>query len=752
MFSRHRLPSDTQFFVSAPQHTLPEIDRAAFAQKDKGKDGNDPDGAEGGDNPHDEGSSTESSTPPSQQNPIKSLETLKPAREKPKTPALDKFGRDLTGLAGSGEIDPIIGRDDEIERALEILGRRTKNNPVFIGEAGVGKTAIAEGLALRIAEGSVPDDLLDTRIVDLDLAGMIAGTKYRGQFEERLKAVMKEVEKAGNVILFVDELHTLCGAGDGSGSMDAANILKPLLARGALRVMGATTLDEYRKYIEKDSALARRFQPIVINAPNAEETLEILKGRQAVYEKHHRIEYEPTTLPLMVALADRYINDRHQPDKTLDIMDETGARAMIRSSVSKPQGLVDAEEELSRLREEFNAAKAGGGIDDKLAGVLADASAKYMELNTEWEAACEKSVGKVTEDDVYAVVSTMRGIPLGRLDEDEAKRLLNLEGNIGSGVIGQEKAVNAVSRAIRRSRSGLRDPNRPVGSFIFLGPTGVGKTLLAKALNKEVIGSDEDLITIDMSEYMEKHAVSRLIGAPPGYIGHEEGGQLTEQVRRRPYSVILLDEIEKAHGDVFNMLLQVLEEGRLTDSLGREVDFKNTIIVMTSNLGAEAITGGGFGFAALGQNSKEANQEQTEAAVWSAVERFFRPEFINRVDEAIIFRRLDKDDLEQIVDLELGMLQSKLEAKKIELTVDEKAVARILKDGYNPDYGARPLRASIRNHLEYPLSELILSGQLEAGGRVHATAKGKTVVVTPLSNAQTHDASSSDEEPIEKVA
>ncbi|MBX3365412.1 MAG: ATP-dependent Clp protease ATP-binding subunit [Phycisphaeraceae bacterium] len=642
------------------------------------------------------------------------------AKGKSKTPALDSFGRDLTELAKEGQLDPVIGRQNEIERVVQVLCRRTKNNPVLLGEAGVGKTAIVEGLAQRIVSGEVPDILHERRLVVLDLAMMVAGTKYRGQFEERIKAVMNEVRRARNVILFIDELHTLVGAGGAEGAIDASNVLKPALARGEIQCIGATTFDEYRKYIEKDAALARRFQAITVDPPNNEQTVEILKGLRDRYEQHHRVQITDAAIKAAVELSGRYITGRVQPDKSIDVIDEAGARVRIRS-MTKPPDLADIEAEIERLNvEKDEAVKAA---DYERAAQLRDKSEqarkKKEQLQQEWKARAQEIDGVVDEDVIGEVVSRMTGVPLQRMEKEEAARLLELEKELHKKVISQDEAIKAIAKAIRRARAGLKDPKRPMGSFIFVGPSGVGKTLLSKALAEFMFGSEDTLIHLDMSEYMEKHNVSRLVGAPPGYVGYEEGGQLTEQIRRKPYSVVLLDEVEKAHPDVFNMLLQIMEEGRLTDSFGRHVDFRNTIIIMTSNIGADLIKGGGgFGFQ---KRDISGNYESIKSILMKEIERFFRPEFINRLDDIIVFHPLTKEDLVQIIEYEVGKLSKRLKEQSIDLSLDQSARDFLIEKGYNPDFGARPLRRAIGTYIEDPLSEMLLSGELHGKRRIVAT-------------------------------
>ncbi len=630
---------------------------------------------------------------------------------KSKTPALDSFGRDLTELAREGSLDPVIGREREIERVVQVLCRRTKNNPVLLGEAGVGKTAIVEGLAQRIVSGDVPDILHDRRLVVLDLAMMVAGTKYRGQFEERIKAVMNEVRRAKNVILFIDELHTLVGAGGAEGAIDASNVLKPALSRGEIQCIGATTFDEYRKYIEKDAALARRFQAITVEPPNDEQTIEILKGLRERYEKHHRVRITDEALRAAVELSGRYITGRVQPDKSIDVIDEAGARVRLKT-MTKPPNLADLEAEIERLSiEKDEAVKAA---DYEKAAELRDKAEqlrkKREQIQAEWKKQVQETDGIVDEEVIAEVVSNMTGVPLQRLEKEEASRLLELEKELHKKVISQDEAIKAVAKAIRRARAGLKDPKRPMGSFIFVGPSGVGKTLLSKALAEFMFGDEDALIHLDMSEYMEKHNVSRLVGAPPGYVGYEEGGQLTERIRRRPYSVVLLDEVEKAHPDVFNMLLQIMEEGRLTDSFGRHVDFRNTILIMTSNIGADLIKGGGgFGFQ---KRSAEVDYDNIKGILMKEIERFFRPEFINRLDDIIVFKPLTREDLVQIVEYEVGKVAKRLEAQGITLELDQSAKDFLIEKGYNPDFGARPLRRAIGTYIEDPLSEMLLAGEL----------------------------------------
>ena len=629
---------------------------------------------------------------------------------KSRTPALDSFGRDLTELARQGKLDPVIGREREIERAIQVLCRRQKNNPVLLGEAGVGKTAIVEGFAQRVVSGNVPELLADKRIVVLDLAMMVAGTKYRGQFEERIKAVMNEVRRARNTILFIDELHTLVGAGGAEGAIDAANVLKPALSRGEIQCIGATTLDEYRKYIEKDSALARRFQEIVVDATNHDETVAILKGLRSRYEEHHRVKITDEAVAAAVEMSERYITARCLPDKAIDVIDEAGARVRLRS-MTKPPDLKELDDDVERLNKAKEEAVANQ--DFEKAAALRDQADKLKkkkdQITRDWRERSRETDGMVDEEIIAEVVSKMTGIPLTRLSTEDSQRLMKMEDQLHQRVISQDEAIRAIARSVRRSRSGLKDPKRPTGCFIFAGPTGVGKTLLAKAVAEFMFGDADALIHIDMSEYMEKHNVSRLIGAPPGYVGYEEGGQLTEKIRRRPYAVVLLDEIEKAHPDVFNMLLQVMEEGRLTDSFGRHVDFRNTVLIMTTNAGAEAIKNESqFGFA---KPEDDASYESMKSRVNERIERVFRPEFLNRIDEVIIFRHLTKEDLKRVIDLELAKVKERLKERGLTLTLTDDAKEFLIKKGSDLDYGARPLRRAIEQYIEDPLSEELLKGE-----------------------------------------
>ncbi len=632
---------------------------------------------------------------------------------KSKTPALDAFGRDLTELAREGKLDAVIGRDDEIERVVQILSRRTKNNPVLLGEPGVGKTAIVEGLAQQIVDGDVPELLRNKRIVVLDLALMVAGTKYRGQFEERIKAVMTEVRRVRDVVLFIDELHTLVGAGGAEGAIDASNVLKPALSRGEIQCIGATTLDEYRKHIEKDGALERRFQSVNVDPPTPDEAVAILKGLRDRYEAHHRVKFTDEALAEAVDLSVRYITNRFLPDKAIDVMDEAGARVRLKNMVAPPDlKEVNVQiDDLDRSKEE-----AVHNQEFERAAKLRDEAYQLRkqreEQQKEWrkQQAQNESSGTVDVDDMRETVSKMTGVPLTRLEKAEAERLLQMENELAKLVIHQDDAIKAIARSVRRSRSGLKDPRRPMGSFIFLGPSGVGKTYLCKQLAKFMFGDEDAVITLDMSEYMEKHNASRLVGAPPGYVGYEEGGQLTEKVRRRPYSVVLLDEIEKAHPDVFNMLLQIMEEGRLTDSFGRHVDFRNCILIMTSNLGSHLITaGGGLGFGKQAvRESEDEMRKKLHADVMAEVERQFRPEFLNRVDELIVFNPLSEDDLKKIVHLQLEEVLSRAKERGMQLDVDEQAILFLIKRGFNMDYGARPLRRAIERFIEDPMAEEVL--------------------------------------------
>ncbi|MBI3098876.1 MAG: ATP-dependent Clp protease ATP-binding subunit [Planctomycetes bacterium] len=650
---------------------------------------------------------------------------------KSKTPALDAFGRDLTELAQMQKLDPVIGRRREIERVMQVLSRRTKNNPVLLGEAGVGKTAIVEGLAQDIVKGETPEILREKRIVVLDLALMVAGTKYRGQFEERIKAVMNEVRRSKNIILFIDELHTLVGAGGAEGAIDASNVLKPALSRGEIQCIGATTLDEYRKYIEKDGALERRFQTIMVDPPNRDEALAILKGLRDRYEAHHRVSYTDEALNACVELSNRYITGRFLPDKAIDVMDEAGARVRLQA-MTRPPDLKDIDAEITKLDKEKDESIANQ--DYERAALLRDKATQLREkkegLQRKWREQNKEVDGTVDEEVIAQTVARMTGIPLTRLEKKDAERLLKMEEELHQSIVSQEEAIRAVARAIRRSRAGLKDPRRPIGSFIFVGPTGCGKTLLAKALAKFMFGEEDALIAIDMSEYMEKHNVSRLVGAPPGYVGYEEGGQLTEKIRRRSYAVVLLDEIEKAHTDVYNMLLQIMEEGRLTDSFGRHVDFKNTILIMTSNIGADVIKNQStLGFR---KTSSEASYEDMKSQLMKEVEKHFRPEFLNRIDDVIVFHQLTKVDLRKIIDIELRQVRARLADRHIELEVTEDAIELLIVQGFNPEFGARPLKRAIEKGIEDPISEQILRGEFKEMTGIRVKAKGESLYFEPV--------------------
>lgn len=635
--------------------------------------------------------------------------------------ALDKFGRDLTQAAKNGEIDPVIGREKEIQRVIQILSRRTKNNPVLIGEPGVGKTAVAEGLALEIAKGNVPEILKDKRVVSLDLTGMVAGAKYRGDFEERIKAAIDEVKKSKNTILFIDELHTIVGAGAAEGSADAANILKPSLARGDFQVIGATTLNEYRKYIEKDAALERRFQPVKVGEPTPEQAVQILKGLRDSYEAHHKVKITDEAINAAVTLSSRYIADRYLPDKAIDLIDE-GASKVRLASLTSPDNVKELEDEIADYEKEK--ASAINEQDFERAARLRDEQkelqTKLDDAKKKWQEQQKGNSGEVTAEDIAKIVSEWTGIPVVQLTKEESERLLNMENVLHERVIGQSEAVTAIAKAIRRGRVGLKDPKRPVGSFIFLGPTGVGKTELCKALAEAMFGDENAMLRLDMSEYMEKHTVSKLIGSPPGYVGFEEGGLLTEKVRRKPYSVVLFDEIEKAHPDVFNMLLQILEDGRLTDSQGRTVDFKNTIIIMTSNVGARLITEkqSSLGFNSENENAEESEKKDIKELVTGELRKVFRPEFLNRVDDIIVFNKLNKDEIKQIAVKMLKTLENRLDKMNIKISFTDNAISEIADKGFDENYGARPLRRAIQNEIEDPLSEQMLEGKVKDGAVV----------------------------------
>ena len=654
---------------------------------------------------------------------------------------LAEFTRDLTEAARQGKLDPVIGREKEIQRVIQILSRRTKNNPVLIGEPGVGKTAIAEGLAQRIAAADVPEELLDKQVLSLDLSGMVAGTKYRGEFEERIKKTIDEVKKAGNVILFIDELHTIVGAGSAEGAVDAANILKPALSRGEIRVVGATTLNEYRKYIEKDAALERRFQPVTVAEPTPETAIEILKGLRDKYEAHHKLTITDEAIESAVRLSVRYINDRFLPDKAIDLMDEAASRVRMDAESASPE-LKSLEEKIAALRKEK--AEVLAAQDYEKAAQLRDIEQNYLEQadieRENWRKNLAVNRGTVGEEDIAKVVAGWTGIPVTRLTEDESQRMLKLEEVLHQRVVGQDEAVTAVAKAIRRSRVGLKDPKRPIGSFLFLGPTGVGKTELCKALAEVMFGSENDMIRIDMSEYMEKHTVSRLVGSPPGYVGHEEGGQLTEKVRRKPYSVVLFDEIEKAHEDVWNILLQILEDGIVTDSQGRRVDFKNTIIVMTSNVGARNITAADkpLGFDGRETEADEkARFDRIRQAVMDELRRTFKPEFLNRIDETIVFRQLTEEDIRRIAQRMLEITGKRMAQQGITLLADDEAVTALAKDGFDPQYGARPLRRAIQNEVEDAVAEQMLEGKLQSGDTAHICLQdGKVAIEKAAASAQ----------------
>ena len=646
-----------------------------------------------------------------------------------KTPALKAFGRDLTEIARKGEMDPVIGRKNEIERVIQILCRRTKNNPVLLGEAGVGKTAIVEGLAQEIIKGNVPEILLHKRVVTLDLALMVAGTKYRGQFEERIKAVMDEIRRAKNVILFIDELHTIVGAGSAEGTMDASNIIKPALSRGEMQCVGATTLNEYRKYIEKDAALERRFQSVKVEAPSVDDAIEILKGLRHKYEEHHKAEFTDASVEAAVKLSDRYITDRFLPDKAIDVLDEAGSRARI-ATLTRPPEVKAVEVEIEEIKVQKE--KAIKNQDFEGAAQMRDKEKQTKEklenLLKEWRARGDEKRIKVDEEDMMQVVSKWTGIPLQRMGQGEMQRLLTVEVEMEKVVVGQKEAVSALCKALKRSRADLKDPRRPIGTFLLLGPTGVGKTLLAKTLAEQMFGDSKSLIQLDMSEYMEKFNVSRLVGSPPGYVGYEEGGQLTEKVRRNPYSVVLFDEIEKAHPDVWNMLLQILEEGKLTDSLGRAVSFRNTIILMTSNVGSDTIKKQStLGFSPI---TDESTYEKARERVLEEAKRMFRPEFLNRLDDLIVFRTFTKPDLIQILSLEVEKVLERLRRRNLKLEMDDKARDLLVEKGYDPQYGARPMRRAVERFFEDPLAEEILKGVLHEGDLIQVTAENGKLVFT----------------------
>ena len=667
--------------------------------------------------------------------PESDQESGEPTRKDVKTPALRAFGRDLTDLAKKGELDPVIGRRNEIERVIQVLCRRTKNNPVLIGEAGVGKTAIAEGLAQEIANGNVPELLHDKRVITLDLALMVAGTKYRGQFEERIKAVMDEIRRSKNVILLIDELHTIVGAGSAEGAMDASNIIKPALSRGELQCVGATTMNEYRKYIEKDAALERRFQTIKVDAPTVDEAIQILKGLRPKYEAHHKAKLTDEALETAVRFSDRYITGRFLPDKAIDVMDEAGARARI-NAMTRPPDVKEIEKEIEEIRLEKEAAIKAQ--DFEKAAALRDrekqAKEKLDAILAKWREEREEREVVVTGDDMMHIISKVTGVPLQRMEQEETQKLLMMETEMKQRVIGQDEAVTAISKALRRSRADLKDPKRPIGSFVFLGPTGVGKTYLARMLAEFMFGDSDALIQIDMSEYMEKFTASRLIGSPPGYVGYEEGGQLSEAVRRRPYSVVLFDEIEKAHPDVMHLLLQILEDGKITDSLGRKIDFRNTIIIMTSNVGAELLkkqTVMGFGAPLEGHDYVSMRDK-----ILDETKRVFKPEFLNRLDEIIVFHSLGKPELLRIVDLEVNKVLTRIKAKEVHIEMGQSAKEFLIEKGYDPQYGARPMRRAVERYLEDPLAEELLRGHVKAGDRVEVVAAADGTLTFHVAESQ----------------
>jgi ATP-dependent Clp protease ATP-binding subunit ClpC len=668
--------------------------------------------------------------------------------KKSKTPFLDHFGRDLTQLAREGKLDPVIGRQKEIERVTQVLSRRKKNNPILIGDPGVGKTAIVEGLAQRIIEKRVPQILLDKRLVTLDMGGVVAGTKYRGQFEERIKAVMNELQQSQDVIIFIDELHTIVGAGSAEGTLDASNMFKPAFSRGELQCIGATTLDEYRKYIEKDGALERRFQTILVDSPSVDDAIDILKGLKERFEAHHLVTYTQGAVESAVRMADRYISDRYLPDKAIDVIDETGSRVRL-GRLNPPEEIKALELEIEDITRQKNAAANSQQFEE--AAKLRDQERKLKEqvdeMRQEWEQKVRDEVVEVTEQEIAEVISSMTGIPAFRLAQEESEKLLRMGEKVKRRVVGQGEAVDTVCRSIRRTRAGLKDPNRPIGTFLFLGPTGVGKTYLAQALAGYLFDDDEALITVDMSEYMEKFAVSRLIGAPPGYVGYDEGGQLTEKVRRKPYSVVLLDEIEKAHPDVFNLLLQVLDEGRLTDSFGRKVNFKNAILIMTSNLGTRDLAkAGGVGFK---RSDKKSIREKMKERVEEELKKTFNPEFLNRLDEMVVFNALERKEIIQIVDLEIAEICDRLKERDIAISLTPGAKALLAEKGFDPTYGARQLKRTIQKLVEDPMAEEILQGKYTAGSEVRVSKKGDGLHFVDASAVA---AAAADQEVVDRVS
>ena len=685
---------------------------------------------EGVDSVRDELPNDEGETPEEYYREEKKAQMASKGKTKSKTPVLDNFGRDLTKAAEEGKLDPIVGREKEIERVSQVLSRRKKNNPVLIGEPGVGKTAIAEGLALRIVQRKVSRVLFDKRVVSLDLASMVAGTKYRGQFEERMKALMMELEKADDVILFIDEIHTIVGAGGASGSLDASNMFKPALARGEIQCIGATTLDEYRQYIEKDGALERRFQMVLIQPASPDETIEILNNIKGKYEDHHSVNYGEDAIKACVELSERYMSDRHLPDKAIDILDEAGARVHI-SNIHVPSDILELEAQIEGIKEEKNKVvksqnfEEAAKLRDKEKRLLADLD----KAKADWESKSKEQRYSVTEDDIASVISMITGIPVKRMAEDESQRLLHMADTLKKRVVGQDKAIEKLTKTIQRTRAGFKEPNRPIGSFIFLGPTGVGKTELAKTLSEFLFDSDDSLIRMDMSEYMEKFAVSRLVGAPPGYVGYEEGGLLTEKVRRKPYSVILFDEVEKAHPDVFNLLLQALDEGYMTDSSGRKIDFRNTVIIMTSNIGSRQLKdfGTGVGF---GTNTKEANKEkESKMVVEGQLKKFFSPEFLNRIDDIVIFESLSKEHIVHILDIRMKRMLERIEDLGYSIQITAKAKEFLAEKGFDADFGARPLQRALQKYLEEPLAEKVLQGSLKEGDKLKIDHKANTDVL-----------------------